>query len=107
MTTLSAELRQEIEKAGDAPVRIEDPETHSAYVLLKAEVYERIVPRLVGEDASTEQIPEGIRRSKEAFLRDLPDLLTRKRWHGRWVLRPTKAHRRSTAARHRGCKCRG
>jgi hypothetical protein len=38
MTTLSAELRQEIEKAGDTPVRIEDPETHTAYVLMKAEV---------------------------------------------------------------------
>ena len=49
-------------------------------------MYERIVSRLVGEDASIEQIPEGIRRSTEAFLRDLPDLLTHKRWHGRWVL---------------------
>jgi hypothetical protein len=30
MPTISAELRQEIEKAGDDPVRIEDPETHTA-----------------------------------------------------------------------------
>jgi hypothetical protein len=86
MTTLPAELRREIEKAGDTPVRIEDPETHAAYVLMKAEVYERIKPSFDSEDATAEQVPEGIRRSREAFLRDLPVLLARKRWHGRWVL---------------------
>jgi hypothetical protein len=86
MTTLTAELRREIEKAGDTLVRIEDPETRAAYVLMKAEIYERIKPSLGGELATTEQVPEGIRRSKEAFLRDLPNLLARKRWHGRWVL---------------------
>ena len=44
MTTLTAELRQEIEKAGDEPVRIEDPETHTTYVLLRAEVYDQLKP---------------------------------------------------------------
>ena len=67
MITLTAELRQEIEKAGDAPVRIEDPETRAAYVLMKAEIYERIQPSLGGEAATTEQVPEGIRRSKRSF----------------------------------------
>jgi len=86
MPNLTAELRQEIEKAGDDPVRIEDPETHAEYVLLKAEVYDRIKPFLGSEDVTTDQIPEGIRRSKEAFLRDLPKLLTRKRLQRRWVL---------------------
>ena len=38
MITLTPEQRQEIEKAGDEPVRIEDPETRTAYILLKAEV---------------------------------------------------------------------
>jgi hypothetical protein len=86
MTTLTAELRQEIEKAGDGPVRIEDPDTHHSYVLLKAEIYDRIKPPLGSEEGPTEQVPEGIRRSKEAFVRDLPGLLNRKRWRGRWVL---------------------
>jgi hypothetical protein len=86
MTTLTAEQRQELAKAGDEPVRIEDPETHETYVLLKAEVYERIKPPPHDENPSAWQVPEGIRRSKEAFLRDLPDLLTRKRLRGRWVL---------------------
>jgi hypothetical protein len=40
--TIPTELRQAIERAGDGPVRIEDPQTHAAYVLLKAEVYERL-----------------------------------------------------------------
>ena len=39
---ITPEQRHEIEQAG--AIRIEDPETHSAYVILKAEVYERIKP---------------------------------------------------------------
>jgi hypothetical protein len=86
MPNLTSELRQEIEKAGDDPVRIEDPETRKAYVLMKAEVYERIKPPRASDPSAAEQVPQGIRRSKEAFLRDLPSLLTRKKWHRRWVL---------------------
>jgi hypothetical protein len=40
--TITTELRQAIERAGDDPVRIEDPDTHTAYVLVKAEVFERM-----------------------------------------------------------------
>jgi hypothetical protein len=40
--TITTELRQAIEKAGDEPVRIEDPDTHTAYVLVKAEVFDRM-----------------------------------------------------------------
>jgi hypothetical protein len=88
MMTLTAEQRQEIEKAGDEPVRIEDPETHATYVLLRAEVYDRLRPPPTPEDEDLfrMEIPEGIRRSKEAFLRDLPELMTRKRLRGRWAL---------------------
>ena len=86
MPTLTSELRQEIERAGDEPVRIEDPETRIAYVLMKAEVYERITLRADSDHSATEQVPQGILRSKEAFLRELPSLLTRKKWHRRWVL---------------------
>ena len=86
MTTLTPELRQEIEKAGDRPVRIEDPDTHRSYILLRAEIYDRIKPLSGSDDGPTEQVPEGIRRSKEAFLRDLAGLLNRKKWRGRWVL---------------------
>src|SRR5271165_4649429 len=68
--TITPEQRHEIEQAG--AIRIEDPETHTAYVILKAEVYERIKPFL---DNGQDEIPEGIRRSQDAFFRDLPELL--------------------------------
>jgi hypothetical protein len=86
MTTLSPELRQEIEKAGGNPVRLDDPETNTAYVLLKAEEYDRLKPSQASQQVPAEQIPEGIRRSKEAFLRELGSLLARKSLHGHWVV---------------------
>jgi len=86
MTTLTPELRREIERSGGNPVRLEDPETNTAYVLLKAEEYDRLKPECSCENPPTDQVPEGIRRSKEAFLRELPGLLGRKRLLGRWVL---------------------
>lgn len=41
--TITPELKQAVSQAGDEPVRLEDPETRAAYVLLKREVYERLV----------------------------------------------------------------
>ncbi len=64
MTTLTAELRQEIEKAGDVLVRIEDPETHASYVLLKAEVYERIKPAACPQRRAVARA-SGVRREPE------------------------------------------
>ena len=52
MDTLTPELKQAVEQAGDAPVRLMDPETHRAYVLVSAEVYERM---LSGEEDRHEQ----------------------------------------------------
>jgi hypothetical protein len=43
MATLTPELRQEIQRAGDEPVRLADPETQTAYVILKADIYDRIL----------------------------------------------------------------
>ena len=68
--TITPEQRHEIETTG--LVRIDDPETRAAYVILKAEVYERMKtppPR------DRDEIPEGIRASQDAFFRDLPELL--------------------------------
>jgi hypothetical protein len=88
MTTLTAAQRQAIEAAGDEPVRIEDPETHATYVLLRAEVYDGLKspPAPGSGDLLSLEIAEGIRRAKEAFLRDLPELMARKRLRGRWAL---------------------
>jgi hypothetical protein len=103
MTTLTPELKQAIEQAGDEFVRLEDPQTRQTYVLLKADDFERIreilenkwrhasVPRQAVEGAAVRveeeesNIPEGIRRSQEAFFRDLPELLKDRRLRGKWV----------------------
>src|SRR4030081_3704704 len=77
---ITPEQRQEIEQSG--AIRIEDPETHAAYVILKAEVYERMRPLL---ESRQDQIPEGIRRSQDAFFRDLPELLEDESLLGQWV----------------------
>jgi hypothetical protein len=42
MTTFTPELRQAVERAGDQPVEITDPQTNTDYVLLKADVYRRM-----------------------------------------------------------------
>jgi hypothetical protein len=40
--TITPELKQAIEQAGEQPLRIEDPVTHAAYVILREETYERL-----------------------------------------------------------------
>ncbi len=89
MVTLTVEQREELKKAGDAPIRIEDPEMHATYVLLRADVYEGLRPpdpEAASPSGLNLEVPETYRRSREAFLRDLPGLLARKRLRGRWAL---------------------
>jgi hypothetical protein len=50
MTTITPELRQAIEQAGDVPARVVDPETNTAYVLLRADVYEQYKALFEEED---------------------------------------------------------
>jgi len=57
METLTPELQRAVERAGDSPVRLMDPETRRAYVLVRAEVFEGLL--LEDED----------RREQAAFLR--------------------------------------
>jgi hypothetical protein len=40
--TLTPELKQAVEKAGDEPVRVEDPETHTAYLIVREDVFRRL-----------------------------------------------------------------
>ncbi len=44
MHAITPEQRQAIEAAGDAPVLLEDPETHEAFILLRSHVYNRLQP---------------------------------------------------------------
>jgi hypothetical protein len=41
--TITPELKQAIHEAGEKPVPIEDPETKTSYVMVKRDVYERLV----------------------------------------------------------------
>ena len=82
---LSDDQRKEL--AGTPPIRAIDPKTKQEYVLVPAELYERVRP-LVAEAAVEELLPEvppGIQRSKEAFLRDLPDLLVNPKLDRWWA----------------------
>ena len=54
MTTLTTEQRQAIALAGDTPARVVDPETNTAYVLLRADLYERY-KALFEEDPMTRE----------------------------------------------------
>jgi uncharacterized protein len=60
MTTITPEQRQEIEKAGDEPVRIEDPETHQVYIVLKEEVYKRLQETMDQSDLTLHEFEEFI-----------------------------------------------
>jgi hypothetical protein len=42
MLELTRDQRQGVRVAGDSPLRLTDPETKSEYVVLKAELYERM-----------------------------------------------------------------
>jgi len=57
MDTLTPQLKRAVEQAGGSPVRLMDPETHQAYFLVSAGVYERLL--VDAED----------RREQAAFLR--------------------------------------
>jgi hypothetical protein len=57
MVTLTPELRQAIDQAGFA--RIEDAETNTAYVIVKAEVYEKI-KAFAEDDTLTQEEQESL-----------------------------------------------
>lgn len=49
MTPLTEDLRQEIERANGTPARLIDPDTSTEYVVIRADVYERLKPFLEDE----------------------------------------------------------
>ncbi len=85
MTGLTPEQRRLIAQAGSQPVRLEDPETQQAYMLIRADLYERVRDILEPKSVLDVEVPEGIRRSQEAFWRDLPHLLSQRKLGGQWV----------------------
>jgi hypothetical protein len=41
--TITPEQKQAVEQAGAEPVALEDPETRAGYVILKREIYDRLL----------------------------------------------------------------
>lgn len=83
MIELSPEQRQAMAQ-GEA-LRIVDPSTHDAYVLIRAEEFERLVgaPRSLHEP--NPEIPPMVLRSMQAFWRDLSGLLEVRRNRKKWA----------------------
>jgi hypothetical protein len=42
MTTLTPELKKAIEEAGAEPIRLEDPETKTAYLVIREDLYREL-----------------------------------------------------------------
>jgi hypothetical protein len=55
VTTLTSELREAVERAGDQPVEITDPQTNTHYILLRADVYRRMREILEEEEDRSEK----------------------------------------------------
>jgi hypothetical protein len=56
--TLSPELKQAVEKAGDEPVRVEDPETHTAYVVIREDLYRKLREAIPESDWTLHEFEE-------------------------------------------------
>jgi hypothetical protein len=61
MTTLTQEQRQLLKQGGDEPLRLLDPETNQEYVLLQAEVYQRLQTLL--EDLDPRELYPSLQRA--------------------------------------------
>ena len=84
MIDLNAEQRQAV--AQGQPVRIVDPVTQDAYVVVPAAEYERLA--VAPHRPANQPHPEIARlmlRSQRAFWRDLPGLLMDRRNHRKWA----------------------
>ena len=84
MIELDPEQRQAV--AHGEPVRIVDPMTHDAYVLVRADVYARLAGECERpETVPNPEIPPLVLQSQKAFWRNLPELLKIKRNRKKWA----------------------
>ncbi len=56
--TLTPELKQAIDAAGEEPVRVEDPETHTAYVVIKEDIYRKLSELIPESDSTLHEFEE-------------------------------------------------
>ena len=67
------------------PIDVVDPQTNEAYVLIAKQRFDQVRRHLPSVEVPFEEVAEGIRLSREALRRDLPELLKQKRLVGQWV----------------------
>jgi hypothetical protein len=84
--TLTPEQHQIVEQAGDQPVRVEDPRSRRVYRLVEDTAQQSRTASDEAWQPPLLDLPEGIRRSQAAFLRDLPELLEDESLRGQWVI---------------------
>ena len=74
MTTITPEQRQAVAEAGDSPVELAEPQTGTAYVLVRADVYRRMRERLEeDEDRREHQAWAKLaRKAREQWARENP-----------------------------------
>ena len=88
MIELTDEQRRQLAQQRGEPVELLDPITCRKYLLIPSETPPPPEP-LAGSVGSgqpgIEGVPAGIRRSQEAFRRDLPQLLQDRKLRGQWV----------------------
>jgi hypothetical protein len=56
--TLTEELKQAIARAGDEPVRVKDPDTHTAYVVIKEALYRKLREAVPESDFTLHEFEE-------------------------------------------------
>jgi hypothetical protein len=64
MISLTPEHRQAVIEAGESPVRIEDPATRTAYLLVREDVYRRLAQEIRYDDGPWSQAEQ------DALLQD-------------------------------------
>lgn len=88
---LTDEMRRALDEQEGKPLHVVDPVTNAPYVLIRAELYDRVRPLVEQVQGSLPEkgqfeIPPGIRRSQEALRRDLPKFLQDNDCRDKWVL---------------------
>jgi len=86
MIELTPEQRQALDRQHGGPIRVIDPATQGAYVLMRADVYEWLAGTVAPPpEEESSLIPPLVLQSQKAFWRDLPELLKSRRNRGKWV----------------------
>jgi hypothetical protein len=92
MIELTEQQRRVVEEQAGRPIEVVDPASLRCYILIARDQFEKVrsmldepSPAPASPSQLPLEIPPGIRRSQEAFWRDLPELLKQRKLRGQWV----------------------